>query len=98
MDKLWWIEERSDDLFTFGMVDITGTSWAYMNTRFYKFYGPGGVIFSFMIGALMTALIALSYAELEAAIKREEEKLHLHIPYSNLYSIAEHQFIFHRYF
>ncbi|WP_461863918.1 APC family permease [Thermococcus sp.] len=58
-------------LISFGMAGIIGTSWTYMNTRFYKLYGPGGVIFGFMIGTLMAALIALSYAELGAAIKRE---------------------------
>ena len=58
-------------LISFGMAGIIGTSWTYMNTRFYKLYGPGGVIFGFMIGTVMAALIALSYAELGAAIKRE---------------------------
>jgi len=58
-------------LLAFGMAGIIGTSWTYMNTRFYRLYGPGGVIFGFVIGTIMAAIIALSYAELGSAIKRE---------------------------
>ncbi|AEC52565.1 putative protein amino acid transporter [Pyrococcus sp. NA2] len=58
-------------LIALGMAGIIGTSWTYMNTRFYKLYGPGGVILGFIIGTIMASLIALSYAELGATIKRE---------------------------
>ena len=58
-------------LLAFGMAGIIGTSWTYMNTRFYKLYGPGGVIAGFCIGIVMAALVALSYSELGSLIKRE---------------------------
>ncbi len=64
-------EIRWYGMLAFGVAGIIGTSWTYMNTRFYELYGPGGVILGFGIGTVMAALIALSYAELGSAIKRE---------------------------
>ncbi len=58
-------------LLALGVAGIIGTSWTYMNTVFYMEYGSGGTILGFGIGVLMATLIALSYAELGAAIKRE---------------------------
>ncbi len=58
-------------LLALGVAGIIGTSWTYMNTVFYGKYGSGGVIAGFAIGVFMAVLIALSYAELGSAIKRE---------------------------
>ena len=59
------------ELLALGTAGIIGTSWVYMNTRFYDIYGPGGTILGYLIGTLMAALIALAYAEMGSAIKRE---------------------------
>ncbi len=58
-------------LLALGVAGIIGTSWTYMNTRFYREFGPGGVIIGFGIGIIMATLIALTYGELGASIKRE---------------------------
>ncbi len=58
-------------LLALGVAGIIGTSWTYMNTRFYRDFGPGGVLLGFGIGVLMATLIALTYGELGSSIKRE---------------------------
>jgi amino acid transporter len=57
-------------LLALGAAGIIGTSWAYMNTRFYSIYGPGGVILGYAIGTLMAFLVALAYAEMGSTIPK----------------------------
>jgi len=59
------------ELLGIGVGGILGTSWVYLNTKFYAEYGPGGVVLGFSLATLMAVFVSLSYAELGSALKRE---------------------------
>ena len=59
------------ELLAIGVGGILGTSWVYLNTRFYAEYGPGGVTLGFFVATIMATFVAFSYAELASSIKRE---------------------------
>jgi len=59
------------ELLAIGVGGILGTSWVYLNTKFYNEYGTGGVIFGFLLATLMAVFVSLSYAELGSALKRD---------------------------
>lgn len=59
------------ELLAIGVGGILGTSWVYLNTKFYAEYGPGSVIFGFFIATVIATFVSFSYAELGSALKRE---------------------------
>jgi len=59
------------ELLAIGVGGILGTSWVYLNTKFYAEYGPGGVIFGFFLATVIAVFVSFSYAELGSALKRE---------------------------